>query len=133
MPTKSAYQQTAVEKGTQTATAGFHVCTGDDREVTGSPKRYVKAMEHKVKQIKAVRLNTGFETASWRWLFYSNTIPQHFHYITFNISLQIVKIQRMFRKYRKRRQEAAERKALMESHSYDVFDYDDTDVELEEE
>ena len=55
MPTKSAYQQTDMEKGTQTATSGFHVCTGDDKEVTGSPKRYVKAADHKIKQIKAVR------------------------------------------------------------------------------
>ena len=36
MPTKSSYQQTDMEKGTQTATSGFHVCTGDDKEVTGS-------------------------------------------------------------------------------------------------
>ena len=55
MPTKSAYQQTDMEKGTQTATSGFHVCTGDDKEVTGSPKRYVKAADHKIQQIKAVR------------------------------------------------------------------------------
>ena len=56
MPTKSTYQQTDMEKGTQTATSGFHVCTGDDKEVTGSPKRYVKAADHKILQIKAVRL-----------------------------------------------------------------------------
>ena len=37
----------------------------------------------------------------------------------------------MFRKYRKRRQEAAAR--IMESQSYDIFEYDDTDVELEED
>ena len=55
MPTKSTYQQTDMEKGTQTATSGFHVCTGDDKEVTGSPKRYVKAADHKILQIKAVR------------------------------------------------------------------------------
>ena len=54
MPTKSTYQQTDMEKGTQTATSGFHVCTGDDKEVTGSPKRYVKAADHKILQIKAV-------------------------------------------------------------------------------
>ena len=55
MPTKSSYQQTDIEKGTQTATSGFHVCTGDDKEVTGSPKRYVKAADHKILQIKAVK------------------------------------------------------------------------------
>ena len=55
MPTKSSYQQTDMEKGTQTATSGFHVCTGDDKEVTGSPKRYVKAADHKILQIKAVK------------------------------------------------------------------------------
>ena len=58
MPTKSSYQQTDIEKGTQTATSGFHVCTGDDKEVTGSPKRYVKAADHKILQIKAVRRMT---------------------------------------------------------------------------
>ena len=59
MPTKSAYQQTDCEKGTQTATSGFHVCTGDDKEVTGSPKRYVKASDHKVKQLRAVRISNS--------------------------------------------------------------------------
>ena len=62
MPTKSSYQQTDMEKGTQTATSGFHVCTGDDKEVTGSPKRYVKAADHKILQIKAVkRMTIPFE------------------------------------------------------------------------
>jgi hypothetical protein len=55
MPTKSSYQQTDLEKGTQTATSGFHVCTGDDKAVTGSPKRYIKASDFKIQQIKAVR------------------------------------------------------------------------------
>ena len=55
MPTKSTYQQTDLDKGTQTATSGFHVCTGDDKEVTGSPKRYVNAVDHKIRQVKAVR------------------------------------------------------------------------------
>ena len=55
MPTKSTYQQTDLDKGTQTATSGFHVCTGDDKEVTGSPKRYVNAADHKIRQVKAVR------------------------------------------------------------------------------
>ena len=55
MPTQSSYQQTDMEKGTQTATSGFHVCSGEDKEVTGSPKRYVKAADHKIQQIKAVR------------------------------------------------------------------------------
>ena len=49
------------------------------------------------------------------------------------ILFQIVKIQRMFRRYRKRREEADERKALMENQNYDVFDYEDTDLDLEEE
>ena len=39
----------------------------------------------------------------------------------------------MFRRYRKRREEAAERKALMENQNYDVFDYEDTDLDLDEE
>ena len=55
MPTKSSYQQTDLERGTQTATSGYHVCTGDDKEVTGSPKRYINAAEFQIKQIKAVR------------------------------------------------------------------------------
>ena len=48
---------------------------------------------------------------------------------------QIVKIQRMFRRYKKRRQDAADRKAaLMENQNYDVFDYaEDTDLDLDEE
>ena len=55
-----------MEKGTQTATSGFHVCTGDDKEVTGSPKRYVKAADHKILQIKAViKKNFGQMQASW--------------------------------------------------------------------
>ena len=55
-----------MEKGTQTATSGFHVCTGDDKEVTGSPKRYVKAADHKILQIKAViKNNFGQMQASW--------------------------------------------------------------------
>ena len=66
MPTKSSYQQTDMEKGTQTATSGFHVCTGDDKEVTGSPKRYVKAADHKILQIKAViKKNFGQMQASF--------------------------------------------------------------------
>lgn len=60
MPTKSAYQQTDLEKGTQTATSGFHVCTGADREITGSPKRYIKAADHKIKQITAVKQKRHF-------------------------------------------------------------------------
>ena len=55
MPTKNSYQQTDMEKGTQTATSGYHVCTGNDKEVTGSPKRYIKAADYQIKQIKAVR------------------------------------------------------------------------------
>ena len=39
----------------------------------------------------------------------------------------------MFRRYRKRQGEAAARKALMENQSYDMFDYEDTDLELEDE
>ena len=39
----------------------------------------------------------------------------------------------MFRRYRKRQEDAAARKELMENQSYDVFDYEDTDLELEEE
>ena len=56
MPSISVYQQTDIEKGTQTATPGFHVCTGDDKEVTGSPMRYTKATDHKIKQVKAVSI-----------------------------------------------------------------------------
>ena len=41
----------------------------------------------------------------------------------------------MFRRYKKRRQDAADRKAaLMENQNYDVFDYaEDTDLDLDEE
>lgn len=39
----------------------------------------------------------------------------------------------MFRNYRKRKDEAAARKALMENQSYDMFEYEDTDLEMEEE
>lgn len=39
----------------------------------------------------------------------------------------------MFRRYRKQREEDAATKALMEGQSYDMFDYEDTDLELEEE
>ena len=44
-----------------------------------------------------------------------------------------MKIQRMFRRYRKRREDADARKALMENQNYDVFDYEDTDLDIEEE
>ena len=39
----------------------------------------------------------------------------------------------MFRRYKKRSEEAAARKALMENQSYDMFEYEDTDIDMEEE
>ena len=33
VPFRNSFQQTDVDKGTQTATAGFHVCSGNDREI----------------------------------------------------------------------------------------------------
>ena len=44
-----------------------------------------------------------------------------------------MKIQRMYRKYRKRQEDAKNRKTMMENQNYDVFDYEDTDLEVEEE
>jgi len=39
----------------------------------------------------------------------------------------------MYRKYRKRQEDAKNRKTMMENQNYDVFDYEDTDLEVEEE
>ena len=36
----------------------------------------------------------------------------------------------MFRRYRKRREDADARKALMENQNYDVFDYEGEEVEI---
>ena len=39
----------------------------------------------------------------------------------------------MYRKYRKWQEDAKNRKTMMENQNYDVFDYEDTDLEVEEE
>ena len=58
VPFRNTFAQTDVDKGTQTASPGFHVCTGTDREIQGDPDRYVNSTEHRIQQVGAVSNHT---------------------------------------------------------------------------
>ena len=54
VPIRNAFQQTDVDKGTQTASSGFHVCKGQDVEIEGDSNRYVSSGNYRIKQIAAI-------------------------------------------------------------------------------
>ena len=65
--TRNSFQQTDLDKGTQTATRGFHVCIStpfkqkywrrqDPQEIFGDPKRYVNSTDFRLQQIGAVMI-----------------------------------------------------------------------------